>query len=60
MEEIVRDLLYDTAPASEPQPATGHVVRMDSNLKTKRMFDTRLEGKRKIGRPKLRWGVTVA
>jgi hypothetical protein len=37
----------------------GYVLRMDSNLTTKRMFDTSPEGKREIGRPKLRCGDTV-
>jgi hypothetical protein len=32
---------------------------MDSNRITKRMFNTRPEGKRGTGRPKLRWGVSV-
>jgi hypothetical protein len=35
----------------------GHDMRMDNNRTTKRMFDTRPEGKIGIGRPKLRWGV---
>jgi hypothetical protein len=34
----------------------GHVIRMDNNWITKRMFNTRPEGKRGFGRPKLRWG----
>jgi hypothetical protein len=29
---------------------------MDNNWITKRMFNTRPEGKRGTGRPKLRWG----
>jgi hypothetical protein len=34
----------------------GHVMRMDNNRITKRMFNTRPEGKIGTGRPKLRWG----
>jgi hypothetical protein len=34
----------------------GHVMLMDNNRITKRMFNTRPEGKRRAGRPKLRWG----
>jgi hypothetical protein len=30
---------------------------MDNNRITKRMFNTRTEGKRGTGRPKLRWGI---
>jgi hypothetical protein len=30
---------------------------MDNNRITKRMFNTRSEGKRETGRPKLRWGI---
>jgi hypothetical protein len=36
----------------------GHVMRMD-NWITKRMFNTRPEGKRGTARPKLRWGNSV-
>jgi hypothetical protein len=36
---------------------TGHVMQMNNNQITKRMFNTRPEGKRGTGRPKLRWGV---
>jgi hypothetical protein len=32
---------------------------MDNNWITKRMFNTRPEGKRGTGRPKLRWGDNV-
>jgi hypothetical protein len=32
---------------------------MDNNRITKRMFNTRPEGKRGCGRPKLRWGDSV-
>jgi hypothetical protein len=35
----------------------GHVVGTDNNGITKRMFDTRPEGKRGTVRPKLRWGI---
>jgi hypothetical protein len=35
----------------------GHVMRMDNNRITKIMFNTRLEGKRETGRPKLKWGI---
>jgi hypothetical protein len=31
----------------------GHVIRMENSRTVKKMFDTRLEGSRKIGRPKL-------
>jgi hypothetical protein len=34
---------------------TGHVIKMDNNRSTDRMFDTWPEG-RGIGMPKLRWG----
>jgi hypothetical protein len=37
----------------------GYVMRMDNNRITKRMFNTRPEGKRGTGRPKLRWGDSV-
>jgi hypothetical protein len=30
---------------------------MDNNWATKGMFDARTEGKREIGRPKVRWGI---
>jgi hypothetical protein len=30
---------------------------MDNNRITKRMFNTRKEGKRGTGKPKLRWGI---
>jgi hypothetical protein len=33
----------------------GHVMRMDNNQITQRMFNTRREGKRGTGRPQLRW-----
>jgi hypothetical protein len=36
----------------------GRVMGMDNNWITKRMFNTRPEGKR-TGRPKLRWGDSV-
>jgi hypothetical protein len=36
-----------------------HVMRMDNNRITKRMFNTRPEGKRGTGRLKLRWGDSV-
>jgi hypothetical protein len=35
----------------------GKVVRMDNNWITKRMINTRPEGKRGTGRPKLRWWI---
>jgi hypothetical protein len=35
----------------------GNVIRMDNNQTTKRMLNARPEGKRGIGRPKLRWGI---
>jgi hypothetical protein len=35
----------------------GHVMRMDNNRITKRMFNTSPEGKMGTGRPKLRWGI---
>jgi hypothetical protein len=38
----------------------GHVMRMDNNRITKRIFNTRPEGKRGTGRPKLRWGILWA
>jgi hypothetical protein len=37
--------------------SVGNVMRMDNNHITKRMFNTRLEGKRGTGRPKLRRGI---
>jgi hypothetical protein len=38
-------------------PKCGHVIRMDNNKTTKRMSDTRPEGKRGIRRIKLRGGI---
>jgi hypothetical protein len=35
----------------------GHDMRMDNNRIIKRMLNTRSEGKRETGRPKLRWGI---
>jgi hypothetical protein len=35
----------------------GHLMRMANNWVTKRMFNTRPEGKRGTRRPKLRWGI---
>jgi hypothetical protein len=35
----------------------GHVVQRDNNRITKRVFNTRPEGKRDIERPKLSWGI---
>jgi hypothetical protein len=35
----------------------GHVMRMDNNRITEGMLNTRPEGKRGTGRPKLRWGI---
>jgi hypothetical protein len=34
---------------------TGHIVRTENSRTVKEVFDTRPEGTRKIGRPKLRW-----
>jgi hypothetical protein len=40
------------------QKWAGHVMRMHNNNNiTKRIFNTRPEGKRRTGRPKLRWGI---
>jgi hypothetical protein len=36
---------------------TGHVMLMDNNRITEGMLNTRPEGKRGTGRPKLRWGI---
>jgi hypothetical protein len=36
-----------------------HFMRMDNNRITKSMFNTRPEGKRGTGRPKMRWGNSV-
>jgi hypothetical protein len=33
----------------------GHIIRMENNRTVKKVFNTRPEGTRKIGRPKLRW-----
>ena len=33
----------------------GHLIRMDSNIIPNTVLDANLEGKRKFGRPKLRW-----
>jgi hypothetical protein len=49
--------LYDEADSVEyiidRLKWAGHVVRMDNNVISKRMFNTRPEGKRGAGRPKL-------
>jgi hypothetical protein len=33
----------------------GHIICMENSRTVKKVFDTRLEGSRKIGRPELRW-----
>jgi hypothetical protein len=33
----------------------GHLVRMDHGRAVKKIFDSKLEGRRKMGRPRSRW-----
>jgi hypothetical protein len=33
----------------------GHVIRMDQRRGVKQIFDSKPEGRRKVGRPRLRW-----
>jgi hypothetical protein len=33
----------------------GHVTRMDQRRVVKKIYDSKPEGRRKVGRPKLRW-----
>jgi hypothetical protein len=37
-----------------------HIIRMANNRRIKRMFETRPEGKREIGRPEIRWAIVWA
>jgi len=34
---------------------TGHVVRIDQGRTVKKIFESKLEGSRRKGRPRLRW-----
>jgi len=34
---------------------TGHIVRMDQGRTDKKIFESKLEGSRRKGRPRLRW-----
>jgi hypothetical protein len=47
------DLVVDTK-MKRPE-WLGHVIRMDQRRVVKKIFDNKSEGRRKVGRPRLRW-----
>jgi hypothetical protein len=55
LKELYKDVDIAAGIEKKRLEWTGHVTRMDQGRRVKKMVDSKPEGSRRRGRPKLRW-----